>query len=258
MYVENISISLEQLGYKPFKGLIIDSGIWIKKIEINIDQTLLGGLTWENERKCYAHVTYDIRGRIVTVFVRVLLAFRHWIRFVFTQARSKIKPTGIRIGPPIKSKNGSKILIEECVDYARKTPKPLPYHSTIFAFQVWGLNMVCIQNSNVPVQLRSFEEGQKHWHWKLEVRIRLRCFKAAPDSDRNHVVFLAPQYFDCGRARALILERHLKSWSGRSDNCKGSSSFLTSRATRIWIDEKPITFQERGFLFLQGGKALKF
>lgn len=91
MYVENISISLEQLGYKPFKGLIIDSGIWIKKIEINIDQTLLGGLTWENERKCYAHVTYDIRGRIVTVFVRVLLAFRHWIRFVFTQARSKIK-----------------------------------------------------------------------------------------------------------------------------------------------------------------------
>lgn len=43
--MKNISISLEQLGYEPFKGLIIDSGIWIKKIEINIDQTLLGGLT---------------------------------------------------------------------------------------------------------------------------------------------------------------------------------------------------------------------
>lgn len=36
----------------------------------------------------------------------------------------------------------------------------------------------------------------------------LRCFKPAPAGERNRVVFMAPQFFDSGRARALILERH--------------------------------------------------
>lgn len=36
----------------------------------------------------------------------------------------------------------------------------------------------------------------------------LRSFKPPPAGDRNRVAFLAPHFFDCGRARALILEHH--------------------------------------------------
>jgi hypothetical protein len=42
MYIENLGIPLEKLGQETFKGLVIDCRIWIEKIKVNVDETLLG------------------------------------------------------------------------------------------------------------------------------------------------------------------------------------------------------------------------
>ena len=36
----------------------------------------------------------------------------------------------------------------------------------------------------------------------------LKAWKPAPEGDRNRVVMIAPQFFDCGKARAELLRRH--------------------------------------------------
>jgi hypothetical protein len=37
-------IILKQLDYKPFEGMIIDCGVWVEELKVDVDKALLGGL----------------------------------------------------------------------------------------------------------------------------------------------------------------------------------------------------------------------
>lgn len=49
--VKEISIGLEELAKETFEGLVVDGRIWIKEIEIDVDEALLG---WVGISGCWA------------------------------------------------------------------------------------------------------------------------------------------------------------------------------------------------------------
>jgi hypothetical protein len=127
MHMKNISISLEQLRYEPFKGLIIDSRVGIKKIEINVDQTLLGGFRWEKKKVGGdGHTTSEEESSLSSSCadcLRLDMGFQFSV--VISAFWSKINLRLPRIGPPIKPKYSK--------SWQLSTPFFVPYHLNIDA-----------------------------------------------------------------------------------------------------------------------------